>query len=286
MLKSRIVMLGLVLVIAGCGGGGPGGGSSGGGTGSGGKSNQKGATDLGSDDLTGTWLKTTVYYEDPTNTGSYQWVNTVRQSIVVKDDKSLIFKDCVAGNSVAAIKNGNNVEFTSPGNSTLAFVDADTLQANVTCDTCTPHSRTELELHRVSTETTISQAAISLDQPFAENDWDQVCVKTIVDNSQDNSVQVKASKLLEGISVNMTLTDSSPIQQGTYSFPGGSATIDASLGTLLGTTKLINPNGTIVVTEGATIDFQADLTLQYASDSSYVAVSGLISFDPQWFAGQ
>ena len=54
----------------------------------------------------------------------------------------------------------------------------------------------------------------------------------------------------------------------------------------IGAGTLSNPEGTVIVSNSDTLDFQANLTMWNSLDDSDVQIEGLLNVNPDWFAAE
>jgi len=272
--KTELFLLLMGLALAGCGGGSSG-------------SDDSAPASLSNTNLSGTWVQTNVNYAKLNSQADYEWVKTRNQTIIIEEANGAVrLTDCMTGTGADASKSGNSLVFALPQIPQLQFVDANTLQTEVSCTSCMPPSRTKVQLQRASSDTTTALAAVSIVDPVAVTQWDQVCVESIVDGYLQNSVKIRATESNENVTLTASFTAATPFEAGVYTYPAATASVSATLVTEMGSLGLSNPTGTLVVSENATTDFTTDLIMQSGLDGSDVSVQGEIEFNPRWFVAE
>lgn len=273
------------LGLAGCGGGGGGGGSDD-------SDDLPNLNNVSASNLVGTWIQTNVNFADPMDTGSYEWVKTKRETIVVtRSGSGLIFTNCVTGNAAAANLADGVVTFPAFPAWELDVVNGSTM----TMTLVQADSETEVELRKVTSSTRAVLADIEADVDLEGTSvstptWNQVCVETVVDKYEANTIDMKASGSENGVSgtVRLIFSTESYFVAGQYDYPeDGNITGNFSISSFVLNTSgnLSNPSGTMVMVENDTTDMYVNVVLDSSSTLvDTVGIDGTISLDPEWLA--
>ncbi|AUM13312.1 hypothetical protein [Ketobacter alkanivorans] len=262
-MKNSIYALGvLTFGLAGCGGGG--GGDSVSGVSS-------------SNGLEGTWIQTNVNYV----LASGDVFKVRRQTIVVtKQDDFLYFTDCISGASLAAQVVDDQVDFVSAGVPNLLVENNSTLTTSLVSGSL----GTDVELQKVSSDKTVSVADVSLTEPANISSWDQVCLETIVDQFLPDEVKIKAVHNSSETTVGVNLELGGDIAAGLYTFPSGSSDVDGYVTEGADTRNLLNPVGSIVISEVANTYLDFNLAMDNNVNANSDGVEGRVEIDSSWLS--
>jgi len=258
-MKNSIYALGvLALGLAGCGGGG--GGDSVSGVSS-------------SNGLEGTWIQTNVDYV----LASGDVFKVRRQTIVVtKQDDFLYFTDCISGASLAAQVVDDQVDFVSAGVPNLLIENNSTLTTSLVSGSL----GTDVELQKVSSDKTVSVADVSLTEPANISSWDQVCLETIL----PDEVKIKAVHNSSETTVGVNLELGRDIAAGLYTFPSGSSDVDGYVTEGADTRNLLNPVGSIVISEVAKTYLDFNLAMDNNINANSDGIEGRVEIDSSWLS--
>jgi hypothetical protein len=214
-----------VLGLSGCGGGG-GGGS---------EDTDVVAGGVTAAQLVGTWVQTNNIYFESTP-GNWVWVRTRRQTIVVEQSGSgLLFTNCVSGDSLNGSISNNAVTFPVQPDVAQAFalevVDANTITGTVTLSSI---SEADVELHKVSGDTTIEVASANLTVtaltpiplPVPNSSWDQLCVESQL-QAGEYFTEFRG-RVGSSFDVSMRFDSFTPFVAGTNTYPGASMIVSGN----------------------------------------------------------
>ncbi|MBA55549.1 MAG: hypothetical protein CMK89_13935 [Pseudomonadales bacterium] len=261
MIKNNIAVSALAAVLVACGGG----------------SGSDSEDTARQRNLVGTWIQASDHYYTATG----ETFELHRQTIIVTDEGNFLeFTDCIAGTSLMARVDNDFVEFYSAGVTNLRIIDDSTLRAALSFGS----TQTDVELKKISSDTSIELADVALIEPATVSNWDQVCVETILDQFSDDEVKLKAVNETYGLAVALNLVLDGDITATTYDFSTGTNDATGSIASPLLNANVFDPTGTITVVDGATTDFAVDLAFENSVDNSLIPVVGTIEFDPTWFS--
>ncbi|MEE2730181.1 MAG: hypothetical protein VYA55_05130 [Pseudomonadota bacterium] len=263
-MRKAFLAVSLCLGLSACGGG------------SSGSDDTSGAYRSGPD-LVGTWIRTeTDYY---TATGEPFAIH--RETVIVTDAGNYLdFTNCVSGDVLMANIDHDVVEFYSAGVSSLHIIDDTTLTVNISQGS----TQTELLFNKVSDDTAVVLADVAFTQPVANSNWEQVCVETVLSQNSDDQLKVKAVNASRNITVGLNAVFDGGIQTTVYDFPVGTNDADAYVLSSSLNTVLVNPDGTIEVSQGVTTNLAVDLDFEDSVSSAQRTLRGTIALDTDWLS--
>ncbi|RLU01992.1 MAG: hypothetical protein D9N14_00140 [Ketobacter sp.] len=246
-----------------------GGGSSG--------SDDPGGTYSSGPDLEGTWMRTQRDYY--TATGETYSIH--RQTVIVTDEgKYLDFTDCLSGDTLMANIDHDVVEFYAAGVSSLHIIDDTTLTVNLSHGS----TQTELLFNKVSDDVSAVLADVSVTLPVANAAWEQVCVETNLSQTADDQFQLQAINTRNDIRLTLNVVFDGGIRAAVYDFPVGTNDADGVVDAPSLESVLINPAGTIEVSQGTTTTMAVDLEFEDSVTRALQILRGTIALDTDWLS--
>lgn len=235
--------------------------------------------------LVGTWVEVRTTYAVVEESSEPEWSSTHRKTIIVeREGDTLHFRNCLDGTSVTATLENAEVTLEGDDYPVLRLSGEDMLIADEDV------GDTEVTLTRFSASTNAVMASLNLTQPGNLSIWTQLCLETVVSDSDGYRMAFKATNSLLGVMVGMDFESPTQFDVAQTIPYGGEGEADTVTGEYavpdLGTGTLANPVGSLVASESTTWDFLADLTMVSTGDddsSGAVQITGTLNVDPEWF---
>lgn len=223
-------------------------------------------------DLVGTWM------EVRTTQSGNDWLSTERSTVIIeRDGDQLRFRNCLDDASVTATAQNKTVIVNSTRYPELQLSDDDTLTAVTTVN------NTEVALYRLDTTTSPVLADLSLQQPGDLDTWTQLCLETRVSDDDGYRLAFKASNSLMDIMVAMNFESETPFESAQFEYPDVQRPVTGQYALPGGDTgSLSDPDGTLVISESGTRDFQANIFMD-SSHGGTIEIDALLNIEQQWF---